>query len=55
MSLSRMRDAARRDLKKLANRAERYRYVFFVLPRYPNTTRLPRLKRDVIEVRSVEV
>ena len=43
------------DLKKLASRTERYRYVFFASPRFPGTARLPRLERDGIEVWSVAV
>jgi hypothetical protein len=38
------------DLKKLASRPERHRYVFFASPRYPSTARQLRLERDGIEV-----
>ena len=43
------------DLRKLADRPERYRYVFFASPRFPGTLRLPPFERDGIEVWSVDV
>lgn len=42
------------DLTKLALRAERHRYVFFMSPMFPGSQRLPQFERDGIEVWSVD-
>jgi hypothetical protein len=42
-----------KDLTRLRNRPERYRYIFFMSPPYPRTERLPQLERDGVEVWSV--
>ena len=44
-----------KDLAKLAQRPERHRYVFFVSPLFPRTTRLPQLERGGVQVWSVDV
>jgi hypothetical protein len=44
-----------KDVKKMAARSERHRYVFFMSPDFPKTERLTRLGRDGVEVWSVEV
>jgi hypothetical protein len=41
------------DLQKMAARAERHRYVFFMSPLYPNAGRQVRLERDGVEVWSL--
>lgn len=43
------------DLTKLANRPEKYRYVFFMSPQFPGNERRPQFERDGIEVWSVDV
>lgn len=43
------------DLKKLATRPERHRYVFFMSPRYPGTGRISKLERDGVQVWSVDL
>lgn len=42
------------DLQKMATRAERHRYVFFMSPLYPVAGRQPKLERDGVEVWSLE-
>lgn len=42
-----------RDVAKLATRAERHRYVFFMSPTFPGTERLPQFERDGVQVWSV--
>jgi len=44
-----------KDLVKLSGRAELHRYVFFVSPLFPGTTRLPQLERGGVHVWSVDV
>jgi hypothetical protein len=44
-----------KDLAKLAARPERYRYVFFLSPKYPGSKRIPALERDGVQVWSVDV
>jgi hypothetical protein len=44
-----------KDLKKMAARRERHRYVFFMAPGFPKTERLVQFERDSVEVWSVEV
>ncbi len=44
-----------KDLKKLARRNERHRYVFFLSPKYPGTHRRSQLERDEIQVWSVDL
>jgi len=43
------------DLKKMAARPERYRYVFFASPRFPGSKRLPEFEREGVQVWSVDV
>jgi len=43
------------DLRKLAARTERHRYVFFMSPRFPGVKRLRELERNDIQVWSVDV
>lgn len=43
------------DLKKLADRPERHRYVFFLSPMFRGNQRLMRFERDGIQVWSVDV
>jgi len=43
------------DLRKLAARTERHRYVFFMSPRFPGLKRLPELERNGVQVWSVDV
>ena len=43
------------DLAKMADRGERFRYVFFASPRYPGTKRLIQLEREGVEVWSVDL
>jgi hypothetical protein len=43
------------DLKKLAMRPERHRYVFFMSPRYPGNERLPAFEQNGVQVWSVDV
>jgi hypothetical protein len=43
------------DLAKMATRAELYRYVFFLSPKYPGAQRLTRFGRDGVQVWSVDV
>lgn len=48
-------DKLEQDLKKLAVRTERHRYIFFMSPRYPGLKRLPKLERDNVQVWSVDL
>ena len=43
------------DLVKMSARAERYRYVFFMSPRFPGFNRLPQFESGGIQVWSVDV
>jgi hypothetical protein len=43
------------DLKKMANREEQHRYVFFISPLYPKTQRLLHLEREGVQVWSIEL
>ena len=43
------------DLRKLAARTERHRYVFFMSPCFPGVKRLTQLERNDIQVWSVDV
>lgn len=43
------------DLKKMANRDEKHRYVFFMSPLFPGTQRLLKLERDGVQVWSVDL
>jgi hypothetical protein len=43
------------DLRKLAGRGERHRYVFFISPRYPGFQRLPLLESGGVQVWSIDV
>lgn len=42
-----------KDLAKLQSRPERFRYIFFMSPSYPSTSRVPKLEKFGIEVWSV--
>lgn len=42
------------DLLKLENRPERHRYIFFMSPRYPGTTRLEEFDKFGVQVWSVD-
>jgi hypothetical protein len=44
-----------RDMAKLRERSERYRYVFFSSPRYQQTEKVQLLCRDNVEVWSVDL
>jgi hypothetical protein len=44
-----------RDLKKMAERPEQYRYVFFASPDFPRTERVVQFERDGVRVWSVRV
>jgi hypothetical protein len=48
-------DKLENDLTKLAVRAERHRYIFFMSPRFPGIKRLRELERNDIQVWSVDV
>jgi hypothetical protein len=43
------------DLIKLSSRTERHRYVFFMSPAFPGSTRLPQFERSGIQVWSVDI
>jgi hypothetical protein len=45
----------RADLTKLASRPERYRYVFFMSPKFPTSERQSLLERDGVQVWSVSL
>ncbi|OJU06176.1 MAG: hypothetical protein BGN87_12975 [Rhizobiales bacterium 65-79] len=42
------------DLSKLAQRHERYRYVFFMSPLFPGNERRQQFERDGVEVWSID-
>jgi hypothetical protein len=44
-----------RDLTKLAQQPEIYRYAFFMCPLFPGTVRRPEFERDGIQVWSVDI
>ena len=44
-----------RDLLKMAQRTEQYRYVFFCSPKFPGLQRIPKLETSSVQVWSVEV
>lgn len=48
-------DKLNKDLRKLAERPELRRYIFFSAPGFNETARLPRYERDGVEVWSVAV
>ena len=48
-------DKLEMDLAKMAARAERHRYIFFMSPKFPGTQRLPQFERDGVQVWSVDV
>ena len=48
-------DKLKTDLRKLAGRTERHRYLFFMSPRFPGFKRLPQLEQGGIQVWSVDV
>jgi hypothetical protein len=48
-------DKLKLDLRKLAARPERHRYLFFMSPRFPGFKRLPQFERDRTEVWCVDV
>jgi hypothetical protein len=43
------------DLAKMAVRPERFRYVFFMSPRFPGSQRLSQFEHDGVQVWSVDV
>lgn len=43
-----------KDLRKMAARSERYRYVFFMSPKFPGNARRPQFERGGVEVWSVD-
>jgi hypothetical protein len=45
----------RGDLDKMAARQERYRYVFFLSPKFPGNNRLPQFERSGVQVWSVDI
>ena len=47
-------DKLKKDLKKLAVRPEKYRYVFFMSPAYPGNNHLPKFDRNGVQVWSVD-
>lgn len=44
-----------KDIAKLATRAERHRYAFFMCPQFPGTVRRTELEKDGVQVWSVDL
>lgn len=48
-------DKLKTDMRKLAARTERHRYLFFMSPRFPGFKRLPQFEQTGVQVWSVDV